>query len=318
MREMKRCIVFGANGFLGSNIVGELLAAGHSVLACDLSREFANLGRWMHPRLALLSLDFIDHAAVAEAVVGADWVFHLVSTTVPASSNRNMCFDVETNVCSSIRLLESCVRAGVHRVIFASSGGTVYGHVNHLPIPENTREQPRVSYGIAKLAIEKYCSVFQELHGLRSVCLRVSNPYGPGHQGMVQGIIPVFLKRIRSNEAIEVWGDGTVVRDYVYISDVARAFRLAAQYDGPYSVINIGSGVGLAVKELLTKLEAVVGYPLQVRYGSARSFDVPNVVLDIERARGELGWSPLVSLEDGLRRTWQDIGQHPAPVVEST
>lgn len=310
----RRCVVFGANGFLGCHVVGELLSAGHTVTACDLVRDFTNLRRWRDPRLSYRTLDFMDHEATAEAVAGADWVFHLVSTTVPASSDRNMCFDVESNVCASIRLFEACVRASVNRVVFASSGGTVYGRVEQLPISEEAREQPIVSYGVGKLMIEKYSGIFQSLHGLRSVCLRISNPYGSGHQNKVQGIIPVFMRRIHSGAPIEIWGDGTVVRDYVHVSDVARAFRLAAEYDGAHRIVNIGAGVGLSINGLLDKLREVTGRSFQVHYGQSRPFDAPSVVLDVRRAREALNWTPLVGLEEGLRCTWQDILDHPVGV----
>jgi UDP-glucose 4-epimerase len=308
---MKRCVVLGANGFLGSNIVGELLSAGHSVLACDLSRDFANLKRHGNPKLSLSVVDFLDREAVSAAVSGADWVFHLVSTTLPASSNKNMSFDVETNVVSTIRLLEACVQSKVEKFVFASSGGTVYGRTGGGPTSESCLERPMVSYGIGKLAIERYCALFHDLHGLDTVCLRVSNPYGPGHQGTLQGAIPVFLKRIVSREPIVIWGDGSVVRDYLYVTDVARAFRLAAEYEGSSRIINIGSGVGISLNQLLDMLRKVVDRPFEVRYEEGRAFDVPSIILDIGLAKQQLKWQPEISLEEGLRRNWTAISTDP-------
>ena len=273
---MKRCIVFGANGFIGSHVAADLLRAGHYVIACDIARDFGMIPRGTADRLETVSLDFLDAAVVRNVVRGADWVFHLVGTTLPASSNANMVFDVESNLVASLHLLEACADSGVSRLVFASSGGTVYGPPRSVPVSEDAPTQPIVSYGIVKLAIEKYCRLFGSLRGLKTVCLRLANPYGSHHVGTAQGAIPVFLKCILADKPIVIWGDGSVVRDYVYVEDVAHAFRLAAEYSGDHRIFNIGSGVGVSLNQLLTEIQDVVQRPCRIVHETARSFDVPS------------------------------------------
>lgn len=304
---MKRCVVLGANGFIGSHVTAELVRAGHEVVACDIAREFTALADVPRDRLQTATFDFLDATLLERFVAGADWVFHLVSTTLPATSNENLPFDVQSNVIGSIHLLEACARAGVGRVLFASSGGTVYGRPAAVPVTEDAAQDPIVSYGVTKLAIEKYCRLFGELRGLSTTCLRLANPFGPHHFGSLQGIIPVVFRRIRAGEPVVIWGDGEVVRDYVYVEDVARAFRLAAEYTGEHRVFNVGSGVGVSLNELLERIRAVVSHPFPVIHEPGRGFDVPRIYLDVSRARDHLGWQPEVSLSDGLERTWRDL-----------
>lgn len=304
---MKRCVVFGANGFIGSHLCEALLKAGHYVVAFDISRDFVSLQHLACEQLEMCTGDFLDRVEVRSALRGAHWVFHLVSTTLPATSNKNMVFDVQSNVVASIELLEECVQNGVEKAIFASSGGTVYGIPGTIPIREDAPHQPIVSYGNTKLIIEKYCYLFRYQFNLDTVCLRLANPYGPGHHGLLQGAIPVFLKRILADKPITIWGDGSVVRDYVYIKDVAQAFLRAAAYEGAHHIFNIGSGQGISLRELLILMEQVIGNKLDVIYEAARCFDVPEIVLDIGLAHTELDWSPRMELAEGIRLTWESL-----------
>jgi UDP-glucose 4-epimerase len=241
---------------------------------------------------------------VEDAVSGCEVIIHLVSTTLPKNSNDDPVFDVEGNVIGTLRLLDAARAARVRKVVFISSGGTVYGIPREVPIPESHPTEPRVSYAIAKLAIEKYLELYQLLHGLDYVVLRVANPYGARQRvDAAQGDVAVFLDRALRNETIEIWGDGSVVRDYLHISDVARAFLRAVDYTGEPRVFNIGSGAGCSLNELIGSIERLLGRPVARRYLAPRPFDVPRNVLDIARARDVLGWSPTVSLDEGLRAT---------------
>lgn len=306
---MKRCVVFGANGFIGSHVCEALLNAGHQVVAFDISRNFQSLQHLDHEQLETCTGDFLDRAAVRSALHGADWVFHLISTTIPSTSNSNMVFDVQSNVVASIELMEECVANGVKRLVFASSGGTIYGLPSTDPVIEDSELHPIVSYGCTKLMVENYCHLFQHQFNLRTVSLRLANPYGPGHHGLAQGAIPVFLKRMLAGKPIVIWGDGSVTRDYVYIADVAQAFVRAAEYEGKHGVFNIGSGKGLSLRNLLTQLQQVTGRQTEVVYEAPRNFDVPRIVLDISRARSELSWDPATPLQQGIRQTWEQLLQ---------
>ncbi|MBL8445687.1 MAG: NAD-dependent epimerase/dehydratase family protein [Zoogloeaceae bacterium] len=301
----KRCVVFGANGFIGSSLTRALLSEGHSVRACDVVRDFFALTP--ADRLECETVDFLDEVAVRNAVRGADWVFHLVSTTKPASSNANMAHDVQSNVVSSIHLFQACVDAGIERVLFASSGGTVYGVPEVLPVGEDHPVRPIVSYGLTKLMIERYAELFRRQHGLSTTSLRIGNPYGPRHYDQQQGVIPVFIRRIQHGQPVEIWGDGSVVRDYVHVDDVSRAFIAAAAYVGDEAVFNIGAGEGHSLAEILARLASLSETPPQVEYRPARGFDIPALILDTRRAREHLGWIPAINFDDGLSATWHSL-----------
>lgn len=299
----KTCLVLGGRGFIGSHLVTALVAEGWRVRCFDRASPKGVATRVADPRVEVLEGDFTRAEDVARAVEGCDVCFHLVSTTLPKTSNDDPLFDVESNLLSSIQFLQHAHRAGVRRVVFLSSGGTVYGTPRELPIPETHATDPQCSYGIVKLAIEKYLELFRELHGLDYRVLRLSNPFGEGQRLQAsQGAVAVFLGKALRGETIEIWGDGTVVRDYVHISDVIAAITRAATAQTISRIFNIGSGAGLALNGVLDGIEHVLGRPTRRIYLEARSFDVPVNLLDIGRARQELGWEPRLSFLEGLER----------------
>jgi UDP-glucose 4-epimerase len=201
-------------------------------------------------------------------------------------------------------LLEEAVRAGVRKVVFVSSGGTVYGRPQYVPIDEAHPTDPISSYGIAKLAIEKYLHLFHTLHGLDYAILRPSNPFGERQRVQAsQGAVAVFLGKVLKGEPVDIWGDGSVVRDYIYIGDLIAALLAAQRYTGAMRIFNVGSGAGLSLNQLLDGIAQVTGRKAERRYLDARAFDVPANVLAVDRARQELGWTPATAFLDGLART---------------
>ena len=190
-------------------------------------------------------------------------------------------------------------------MIFASSGGTVYGLPHTVPIDEDHPTNPITSYGVVKLAIEKYMDLFWRLHGLHYTVLRISNPYGP-YQNPVgqQGAIAVFLHHLRTGQPITIWGDGRVVRDYIYVSDLVDALVLAAEVETRRKVLNVGSGHGTSLNELIALMGKETGERPEVDYLKGRALDVPANVLGISRVREELGWRPRTTLDEGIARTW--------------
>jgi UDP-glucose 4-epimerase len=173
-----------------------------------------------------------------------------------------------------------------------------------LPIDERHPTEPLCSYGISKLIIEKHLVMQSELHGLRPVVLRVANPYGERQRvDTAQGAVAAFLSRCLAGRPIEIWGDGTVTRDYLHVADVANAFRLALAYDGPNRVFNVSSGEGTSLNQLIDLIGDALGVIPNVRFLPGRAFDVPVSVLDNRLAREHLGWTPRVGLRDGLERT---------------
>lgn len=297
-----RALLLGGAGFLGSHILEVLLEDGYSVRVFDRARNRTGV----HPAsgVEFCEGDFGNRGDLAAALEGCQTAFHLVATTVPKTSNDDPVHDLETNLLPTVRFLDLARRNKVKKIVFASSGGTVYGVPAAVPIPEHHDTKPVCSYGIHKLAIEHYLHLFHRLHDLDYCVLRVSNAFGERQRpGASQGVVATFLDSALRGEEIVVWGDGSVVRDYVYVKDVARAFCLAARYSGAPRIFNIGSGRGITVNELVASIESLLGRPVPRRYLPSRPFDVPANVLDTSLAGAHLDWRPQHTFHEGLCRT---------------
>jgi UDP-glucose 4-epimerase len=300
-----KSLVLGGNGFIGTHLVDGLVEVGHPVRIYDRS---PNRFHTTPENAEYVEGELGNHGLIRAAVEGIEVVFHFVSTTLPKTSNDDPIYDVRSNLIDTLQLLESCVEAGVRKVVFASSGGTVYGQPQTMPITEDHPTNPITSYGIVKLAVEKYLGLFDHLHGLDYTALRISNPYGPyQNPSGQQGAVPVFLHRLRTGHPVTIWGDGSVMRDYLYVSDLVEALKLAAEVETRQKVFNVGSGQGTTLNELVAIIAEVTGERPEVEYVPGRALDVPANVLDVARAREELGWSPTVELAEGIERTWHWI-----------
>lgn len=299
-----RCVIFGGGGFIGSAIADRLLQDDHELRIferprVELYRKFTE-----SEGVEWVTGDMQSAHDVGEAIDGADVVLHLVSTTLPKNSNDDPIYDVQSNLVATLQVLNAMVARNVRKIVFISSGGTVYGIPRYLPIDEKHPTDPLVSYGIVKLAIEKYLHMFEHMHDFKAIILRVANPYGERQRiETAQGAVGVFLHRALKGMPIDIWGDGNITRDYIHISDVAEAFVRAVEYSGPESVFNISSGTGTSLNELIGMLEDIFGKPIERRYQPRRQFDVPASVLSNELAREELKWAPFISMHDGIVRT---------------
>jgi len=291
-------LVLGGNGFIGSHIVDKLLVAGHTVRVFDRSLE---MFRQPLPNVDYRVGEFDDSFLLAEALQDIDVVCHAISTTVPGPSNLDPVADIQSNLINTVRLLDNMREMGVQKIVFLSSGGTVYGNPESVPIREDHPLNPICSYGVIKVAIEKYLFMHQQLYDLKPVVIRASNPYGPrqGHRG-VQGLISTFLSKAISHDGLEVWGDGSVVRDFIYISDLARLI-VTALGDEVTGVFNVGSGEGHSINEIINAVNQVIGESACVKYKKGRSYDVLRATLDIGKACEQFGWNPEVSLEVGMK-----------------
>jgi UDP-glucose 4-epimerase len=296
--------IFGGGGFIGSAIADRLLEDGHELRIFERPRVAPYRVFTGDEKIEWLSGDLMSVHDVSTAISGMDVVLHLVSTTLPKSSNDDPIYDVQSNLVATLQLLNAMVAQKVKKIVFISSGGTVYGNPSYLPIDEKHPTEPLVSYGITKLAIEKYLQMYQSLHGIKANILRVSNPFGNRQRvETAQGAVAVFLSKALKGQPIEIWGDGSVSRDYLYVSDVADAFAKAVVYDGAKSVFNISSGRGTSLNEVIGLIEKVLGTPIKRNYLPGRAFDVPVSVLDNTLAREELGWSPEIGLGEGIVKT---------------
>lgn len=294
-------LVLGGNGFIGSHLVKALSKDGHFVRVFDRSvvKNDTALNN-----IEYITGDFTDTFAIAEALAGIDVVYHLISTTVPSTSNLDMVNDIETNLLATLQLLKTMQDVGVNKIVYFSSGGTVYGNPDMNPIPETHPLNPICSYGIVKVAIEKYLFLYNQLHGLEYNILRVSNPYGANQQHYgVQGVIPTFLMKALNNESITVWGDGAIERDYIYIDDLIDVSVKAGKqmYN---DVFNIGSGVLTSINQIIDTIEEVTEQKIEINKLPQRNFDVQSISLDCTHAKTTFDWLPIYELRDGVQRNW--------------
>jgi len=296
-----KLLVIGGCGFIGSHVVDKLLMYGHSVRVFDRQAERF---RTPLPGVDYCFGDFADKMALVEALSGVNVVYHLLSTTVPGTADLDPKTDVHDNLIGTINLLDSMGRLGLVRILFLSSGGTVYGIPDTIPIPETHPLRPINSYGIVKATIEHYLQMYRRTRGLSPIIVRASNPFGPrqAHSG-IQGVVSTFLRRILTRQPLEIWGDGTVVRDYLEVGDLAELCACAGTSDrqGTY---NGGSGYGLSVNEVVEAVRKVTGSDFKVVYKPGRPVDVPRSVLDSSRAKKDFGWECKTGFDSALHNTW--------------
>lgn len=294
----RRCLVLGAGGFIGTNLCLALRARGIAVTGFGRSPAPTVLAdvAWVSGTLEAGGLDAL--------VEGHSHVFDLIGAGLPNSSNDNPAQIVADGVPAKVRLLEACRRQQVRRFVFASSGGTVYGVTDTIPVREDAPTEPISAYGIGKLVVEKYLSLYRHLYGFDSRILRIANAYGP-HQDARrgQGLVAALLGRLLEGAPVEIWGSGSVVRDYIHIDDVVSAMLACLEHDGTGRVFNVGSGIGRSVIEVLQDAARITGCTPRLLHREGRGADVPVNILDSGRLRQETGWSPCVAWEDGLRST---------------
>jgi UDP-glucose 4-epimerase len=242
--------------------------------------------------------------ALVEALTGVEAVYHLVSTTLPGTADLDVKTDIQDNLIGAINLLESMCGLGVQRILFLSSGGTVYGIPDIVPIPETHPLRPISSYGIVKASIEHYLEMYRRTRGISPIIVRASNPFGPrqAHSG-VQGVVSTFLRQVLAGDPIEIWGDGSVVRDYFDVNDLAEFCARAgtARGEGAY---NVGSGRGMSINEIVEAVRKVTGSDVEIIYKPARTIDVPHSVLDCSRAKKDFEWGCDADFDAALRKTW--------------
>jgi UDP-glucose 4-epimerase len=298
-----RVLVLGGSGFIGSHVVDALLVAGHSVRVFDQRPE-----RFRAPPAGVDTIlgRFSDTATLIEALARIETVVHLISSTTPGTADLDPAADVSDNLLATLGLLALMERQGIRRIVYMSSGGTVYGVPDVLPVPESHPLRPISSYGIVKASIEHYLRLYAR-RSLVPVVIRAANPYRPrqGHAG-VQGVIATAMRRVLQGDAVEVWGDGSVVRDYLHVKDLARLCVLAVSTDAACTV-NAGSGTGTSLLDLIGLLGQVTGRAVIPRFMPGRAVDVPVSVLDVGQARRIFGWQVEIPLAEGLAETWASV-----------
>jgi UDP-glucose 4-epimerase len=298
------CVVLGGCGFLGSVVTRHLVTQGLNVRVFDKEGQDTYRIKPVLKKVDLQFGDFSNLGDLTRALEGSSTVLHFIGTTIPQTSMNDIKYDVETNVLPTVRLLEQLKERPSTRIIFASSGGTVYGKSEPgQTLSENSPTEPISAYGISKLMIEKFIKLFSFNYGLPHVILRFSNPYGPSqHPLRPQGAVSVFLNKALNGEEIAIWGNGTVVRDYIYEDDLAAAVCSVVKKTSLQGVFNVGTGDGTSLNQIVKLIQTTFAVECRVAYKRERKFDVPYNVLDIRKIQGETGWNPTCTLVEGLKK----------------
>jgi len=293
-----KCLLLGGNGFIGQKLIQKVLS-GHEIIIADrvCSAELDD-----DPKIKFTAFDFIkdDFFPLLD---GVDVVFHLISTVFPVNGTENLSDEISANLLPTIRLLDAMAVLGKSRLIFFSSGGTIYGEENNFPIGEKASPQPVCKYGVHKLAIEKYIHLYNVYHDLDYRIIRLSNPYSSKvFSKRLQGVIPIFIEKIYKGEPIAIWGDGNTKRDYIHINDAVFGVKALMDYTGPEKIFNVGTEVSVSLNELITLIVNIMGYSRPtVNYLPGRKCDVTENRLDISLIKQCTEWAPAVSLSDGIK-----------------
>lgn len=305
------CVVLGGGGFVGLNLCRRLASAGYRVRAFGRGCLFPEaLGDvpWFRG-------DASDVDALAAAIESSEVVVHLLGTTTTYSAQQEVAQDLHDNVVTALNCFDVSRKACVKRIVFISSGGVVYGAPAQIPTPETAPTDPITTYGIGKLATEKYLAVYERFHGIDHRILRVANPFGPFQvPKRDHGVIATFISRALNGEGIEIWGDGSIVRDFVFVDDVTAAIERAMNDNSDQRVFNIGSGQGRTLNDIIRAIERVLETKLKIEWKQSRRGDIPASVLAVDRAKAALGWAASTSFEDGLRQTvdwWRSMKRRP-------
>lgn len=300
-----RCLVTGGAGFIGSNLTAELLRRGARVTVLDNFATGATGNLPQDERLHVREGDVAFEPGVADLVGDADYVFHLAAQVGNIKSIERPGPDAATNVLGTVRLLEACRGTAVRKFVYSSSSA-IFGEAVTLPIDETHPVNPASFYALSKLTGERYARLAAEIWNVPAVCLRYFNVFGePMAPNEYSGVIWTFFDRLRRRLPLTIYGDGSQVRDFVFVSDVVRANLLAGERAKPGSVYNVGTGVATSILDLARTMVAMTGVPSEIVFGDFRAGEVRRSVADIGRARAELAYEPRHDLARGLGELWQ-------------
>lgn len=312
---MKTCIVIGGAGFIGRHVTRRLCESGREVVV--IGRR-ARVDRDLHPACRYLAGDYSDREVLRGILKAGCEVVDLAYATVPKTSFEDPVFDLLSNVPASVGLFQEALAAGVSRVLIVSSGGTVYGPADRLPIREDHPTVPVSPYGITKLATDRYAMMFHRNAGLPVIVVRPTNAYGEDQRaGTGQGFIATAVGAVLSGREIEIYGREGTVRDYIHVTDVAAGIVAALDLGEDGEIYNIGTGEGTSNAGIVRILEGFAlgqGIPVRTRILPPRHFDVEANILDSTKLSTKTGWAPAVLLEQGLTKVWEaGVGRKSGP-----
>lgn len=295
--------VFGANGFIGRHLVRALIDAGLNTVA--FGRQFPpDFQEAIGFDVETRRIDIMNELETHALLQGITHVVQLINTSNPAMGNKHLVSDLRSNVVPHVNFIESSIMAGVEHFVFISSGGTVYGIPEQKPIPETHPTEPLNSYGLGKLIVERYLTMLSRGTAMEFSTLRVSNPFGPGQtSNRGQGLIPAVLKQVSAGLPVSIFGNGQSERDYIFIKDVVDGIITCIERGPVNDVINIGSGEGRTVLQVVDEIEHILGRTIERQYVDPRATDTPSNVLDTMKARALLGWQPRADFHEAMRLT---------------
>lgn len=299
-------IILGAAGFIGTNLVINLVKSiGNKITLVDKNEEyFSDIKKLNLPDIEIKCTSLKYDDSFDKLLSGQDILYHLVSTTVPITSNQHISQELQANVIFSANLFEACIRCGVKKVVFISSGGAIYGKKGNCPLKEDMLTYPLSSYGIQKLTIEKLLYLYNYIYGLDYRIIRLANPYGPYQRpDGILGAVTTFTYKALKNEEITVYGDGSVVRDFIYIDDAIRAILNIVDGTDGHHIFNLGCGYGTSIKKVLDTIQKILNHDIKIIYKEGRKVDVPMNYLDISKYEKYYGKLNPLSLENGIRKT---------------
>ena len=301
---VKKILIFGGFGFIGTNLTEELINRGGYEIFIFEAKNAMIQNSDLLQKTEVYYGDFnnVEDFEVIFKEQMIDIVIHLINTNNPSSSNKNIIFDINSNLINTINLLNTMAKYNCKNIVFLSSGGTIYGvSKDRKKMNETDSKNPISSYGIVKLTIEKYLHLYNILYGLNYLILRPSNPYGEYHNSQKQGLINVILKKIIKGETVEIWGDGTVVRDFIYVKDLVKIIVDLIESKIQNDIFNIGSGIGYSINDIIEITQKKMGN-FKLEYKDARKVDVPHLVLNIDKLERYLDLN-LISIEEGIKKT---------------
>jgi len=309
-----RILVTGGAGFIGSNVVDRFVQLGHEVAVFDdLSSGFRE---FVHPQAKFYAGDLADAGAVDACVADfrPETVHHHAAQIDVRKSVSDPVRDARINVLGSIGLLQACTRHGARKVVYASTGGALYGEGRQLPATEDHPVNPESPYGASKHTVEHYLYMWRVLHGLDFTVLRYPNIYGPRQNPHGEaGVNAIFIGLMLEGKRPRIFGDGNAVRDYLFVSDVVDA-NVRALDQGGGEIVNLGTGVGTSVNDIVRELKVILNFREDAIYDAPRPGEIQRIYLDASRAKRVLGWEPKVSFAEGLRRTVEWTRANPLPV----
>ncbi|MDY6952884.1 MAG: NAD-dependent epimerase/dehydratase family protein [Thermodesulfobacteriota bacterium] len=299
-------VVLGGLGFMGSHTCRELLARGFAVRIFGRPHSPRARIQDIEEQVEVVGGDISQPEEIMNAIEDASTLIHFIHSTVPGSSMDDPAYDVTNNIVSSVKWLRRLRDTDIQKIVYVSTGGAVYGLPQSVPLDENHPTNPICSYGITKLAIEKYVTMYASMYGVEYRILRPANVYGVGQRlDIGQGVIGVLLDHALRGEELEIWGTGRTVRDYLYVDDMVDATMKLLEYSGPHRIFNVSRGEGHSVVEIVEILRNHIGSVPPVVHVPDRGFDVPVNVLDSSRLCRETGWRAHVGLETGIARTFE-------------